>query len=87
MTRAELHNVVGFHPASLISTAAHLRKEMKRKRQGTDATALINHEGWMNGYLDALDALEAAASPHIEEAKKSILQPYSQPENQNPNRK
>lgn len=88
MTRAELHNLQGFHPASLLAAAAHLRKDMKRKRASSDATAIIQNEGWMNGYLDAIEALEGAAMQQPEKKEFTPVQPYSQPqfpikENQN----
>jgi hypothetical protein len=90
MTRAELHSIQGFHAPSLIAGAQHLRTVMKRKRGG-DATAIINNEGLMNGYLDAIDDLIAAASPKPPEAEKKQFQAYAepkppQPQTENPNR-
>lgn len=89
MNRAELHNTPGFHPASLLAAAMYQRHNMPRKRPvATDATSLIRNEGWMNGYLDALDDLVAAASPQPEKTEKAPFQPYSQPaERENPNQK
>lgn len=79
MTRTELHNITGFHPASLVAAAAHLRANFPRKRNGGDATHLINNEGWMNGYLDAIAHLVEAAAPQPPEAKKREYQPYAPP--------
>lgn len=86
MTRAELHGLQGFHPASLIAAAAHLRVTMSRKRASSDPTAIINNEGRMNGYLDALDDLVAAASQQPPKPEKAAFQPYSQPQNETPNK-
>lgn len=88
MTREQLHSIQGFHMASLIAAAQHLRTTMSRKRGGTDPTAIINNEGRMNGYLDAIDDLIAAASPLPPEAKKKEYQPYGapQPQTENPNK-
>jgi hypothetical protein len=86
MTREQLHSTQGFHAATLLAAALHLRTTMNRKRGGTDPTAIINNEGRMNGYLDAIDDLIAAASPLPPEAKKKEYQPYSQPATENPNR-
>jgi hypothetical protein len=88
MTRAELHSVQGFHTPSLIAAAQHLRTTMNRKRGGTDPTAIINNEGRMNGYLDCIDDLLAAATPLPPEGQKKSYQPYAPPqgpqtENQN----
>lgn len=89
MTREQLHNTQGFHTPTLLAAALHLRTIMNRKRVGTDPTAIINNEGRINGYLDAVDDLIAAASPLPPEAKKKDFQPYSppaQPQTENPNR-
>jgi hypothetical protein len=89
MTREQLHSVQGFHAPSLIAAALHLRTAMSRKRAGTDPTAIINNEGRLNGYLDAIDDLIASASPLPPEAKKKEYQPYAappQPQQENPNR-
>lgn len=86
MTRNELHSVQGFHPPSLIAAAAHLRTLIPRAR-GVDATALINHEGKMSGFLDAIAALEAAATKQPENTIKKDFQPYAQPQTENPNKK
>lgn len=88
MTRAELHSTTGFHPASLLAAAAHLRATMSRNKHAGDATSIIKNEGHMNGYLDAIEALIASASPLPPETQKRKHQPYSQPaqpqpENQN----
>lgn len=90
MTREQLHSTTGFHAPSLIAGAQHLRTLLKRTRGG-DATAIINNEGRINGYLDAIDDLIAAASPLPPEAKKREFQPYkdpnqTQPQTENPNR-
>jgi hypothetical protein len=88
MTRAELHSVQGFHAPTLIAAAAHLRTSMKRARS-YDATTIINNEGRMNGYLDAIEDLIAATLPEKPEAKKKDFQPYAapaQPQPENPNR-
>lgn len=90
MTREQLHSSPGFHAASLIAGAQHLRTLLKRSRGG-DATAIINNEGRINGYLDAIDDLIAAASPKPPETEKKQYQPYAeprppQPQTENPNR-
>lgn len=86
MTRAELHNLQGFHAATLLAAATHLRATLPRKKQLTDTTALVNNEGWMNGYLDAIDAMINAASQQAPTTTPKTFVPYSQPatENQNP---
>lgn len=89
MTREELHSTTGFHPASLLAAAMHLRATMSRNRHAGDATSIIKNEGHMNGYLDAIELLIAAASPLPPQVeKKKTHQPYSEPaqpqtENQN----
>jgi hypothetical protein len=57
---------------------------MSRKRGGTDPTAIINNEGRINGYLDAIDDLIAAASPKPPEAAKKEYQPYKDPNQTQP---
>lgn len=79
MTRAELHSFQGFHAPSLLAAAQHLRTTMVRSRAANDATAIIRNEGHMNGYLDAIEALIAAASPLPPEAKKKEYQAYAPP--------
>lgn len=86
MTRAELHSLQGFHPASLIAAAAYLRLTMPRNKHSGDATAIIKNEGHMNGFLDAIEALTAAASPEKPKSEKRDFQPYSQPASENLNR-
>ena len=86
MTRPQLHNIPGFHADSLIAAAAHLRSTMPRQRNAGDATAIIKNEGHMNGFLDAIEALIAAASPQAPTAAKKDFQPYSQPQTENQNR-
>lgn len=85
MTRAELHNITGFHPASLAAAAQHLRSTMKRRKGGSDATTLINNEGWMNGYLDAIEDLQNAILKQPETGDRKPIQPYSQPQFPNEN--
>ena len=89
MTREQLHSIQGFHTATLVAAAQHLRTSMRRARAGTDPTAIINNEGRINGYLDAVDDLIAAASPLPPETKKKEYQPYAapQPQTENPNQK
>lgn len=82
MTRPELHNTPGFHPASLIAAATHLAVEMPRKAVTVEPTAIIRNEGYINGYLDALKDLKAAASPQPPAGPKKEFQPYSQPPTQ-----
>lgn len=87
MTRPELHNTAGFHPGSLLAAAAHLRTLIPRNRNGGDATAIIKSEGRMNGYLDAIEDLIAAASPQAPASTKKEFQPYAQPQTENQNKK
>lgn len=89
MTRAELHNTQGFHVPTLLAAALHLRTMVRRNRGGADPTAIINNEGRINGYLDAIDDLIAAASPQPPDAPKKEYQAYAPPQPQkteNPNR-
>lgn len=89
MTRAELHNITGFHAPSLIAAETHLRAHFKAPIVNTDPTALIRNEGWMTGYLKALEDLRAAAVPRPEPTDKKIFQPYSAPQGnpaENPNK-
>jgi len=80
MTRAELHNVTGFHPASLLAAATHLRDSMARNKVAQEPTALIRNEGYLNGYLDALQDLESAALPAPPKTMREAFQPYSAPQ-------
>lgn len=67
----------------------HLRATMSRIKHAGDATSIIKNEGHMNGYLDAIEALIAAASPLPAQVEKKTHQPYSepaQPQRENPNR-
>ncbi len=86
MTREQLHNTTGFHIGTIVAVTMYLRANMPRKAVLPEPTALIKNEGRMNGYLDALDDLLAAASPATPEQKKRDFQPYSQPQTENPNR-
>lgn len=89
MNRAELHAVQGFHPPSLLAAAAHLRAQIPRNRHAGDATSIIKNEGHMNGFLDAIESLIAAASPQPPQTEKKTFQPYAapaQPQTENPNR-
>lgn len=86
MTRAELHALIGQNTQIIHAAAAYLRLNMPRKPRDSDPTVLINQEGWMNGYLDAIEALTATTQPMPEKKEKTIMQPYSQPD-QNQNRK
>jgi hypothetical protein len=87
MTREQLHSTQGFHPPSLLAAALHLRTAMRRVGRGTDATAIINNEGRLNGYLEAIDDLIAAASPKPPEAPKKEYQAYAEPKQPDPNPK
>jgi len=89
MTRAELHSIQGFHAPTLLALASYLRTHMNRHRAGSDPTAIINNEGRMNGYLDAIEDVIEATLPEKPEAKKSEFQRYAppqQPQRENPNR-
>jgi hypothetical protein len=83
MTRADLHNTQGFHAPSLLAAAVHLQVEIPRKPVAHEPTSLIRNEGYMNGYLDAIRDLKAAAGQKAPEIEKKTFQPYSQQENQN----
>lgn len=88
MTRAELHSIPGFHPASLLHAAAFLSSNIPRQKSG-DATAIIQNEGRMNGFLDCIEALISAASPQPPKVEPKPFQPYAdpnQPKTENPNR-
>lgn len=90
MTKAELHSVQGFHPATVLAASVYLREMMPRSRGGSDATALINNEGYMNGYLDAIQNLVQCLSPEKEKGTKGPQPMYTQPpqpNTQNENRK
>ncbi len=80
MTRAELHNVTGFHPPSLIAADTHLRAALKPRVVPMEPTALIRNEGWMAGYLAALEDLKSAASQQPPQAAPKQHQPYSAPQ-------
>jgi hypothetical protein len=79
MTREQLHSLPGFHTPTLLAAVQHLRTTIRRNRGGIDPTAIINNEGRMNGYLDAIDDLIAAASPQPPTAPKKEYQPYAPP--------
>jgi len=86
MTRTDLHNIPGFHAASLLAAATYLRAQMRPSRAVNEPTALIRSEGLMNGYLTAIEDLIASASPQAPASPKKDFQPYAQPaqpENQN----
>ncbi len=80
MTRAELHNVTGFHPPSLMAVATHLRDSMARNKVAQEPTALIRNEGYLNGYLDALQDIERAAYQQAPTTAPKQHQPYSAPQ-------
>ena len=86
MTREQLHGTAGFHPASLLAAAAHLRALMEPHNTPMEPTAQIVNGAEVNGYLKALRALEAAAKPKPPEADKTKFAPYSQPAESNQNR-
>ncbi len=79
MTKLQLQSLEGFHAPTLLAAALHLRTTMRRRGEGSDTTALVNNEGRINGYLEAIEALEIAASPTPPAAPKKEHQPYSQP--------
>lgn len=90
MTRPELHNTQGFHPQSILAAALYLRTNLPRIRFAGDATAIIKNEGHMNGFLDAIEALETAALPEPPKGERKVSQPYSappQPQTENLNQK
>lgn len=87
MTRAELHSIQGFHAPTLLAAAALLRSAIPRNRHAGDATAIIKNEGHMNGFLDAIEALEYAALPKAPETEKKAFQPYANPQSETPNKK
>ena len=86
MTREEILNLPGFQPIFLTAAAEYLRTNIPRKRTGSDATALINNEGRLNGYLDALDDLVALSKPQRKPELKADYQPYAAPQSESPNR-
>lgn len=89
MTRAELHNTTGFHAPTLLAAALHLRTLLKRQRSSSDPSVIINNEGRINGYLDAIDDLIAATAPQPPDAPKKEYQAYAPPQptkTENPNR-
>lgn len=85
MTKAELHNIQGFHAPSLLAAVAHLRAELKPTKTVAEPTALIAVGSEVNGYLKAIEALLAAAVLQPDKTPPKQFQPYSQPmpENQN----
>ena len=86
MTREQLHSIQGFHTPSVIAAAQYLLNNMPRKPVLPEPTALIRNEGFMNGFLTAIEQLDAAARPKAPDAPKKEFQPYSQPQTENPNR-
>lgn len=86
MTRAELHNIPGFHASSLLAAAAHLRAELKPKKTAFEPTALIASGCETNGYLKAIEDLLAAATLQPEKTPPKTHQPYSQPQTENQNK-
>ncbi len=86
MNRTELHSIQGFHAPTLLAAVAHLRATFPRTKHAGDATTIIKNEGHMNGFLDAIEALEAAAKPQAPKTSQETFQPYSQPATPNQNR-
>lgn len=78
MTRAQLHSTPGFHPDTVKAIATYLRARMPRKKVA-DATLIVNHEGWMNGYLDAVDAAMESTMPEPKQIEHNAAGPYSAP--------
>ncbi len=84
MTREQLHSTQGFHPASVRAAAQYLLNNMPRKPVLPEPTALIRNEGFMNGFLTAIEHLEAVTAPKVPDAPKKEFQAYAPPtENQN----
>jgi len=84
MTRTELHSTQGVTPEVVKALAAYLRARMPR-RKVTDATLIVNHEGWINGYLDAVDAIAESVNPEPKITDTPKGQIYSAPTNPNSN--
>ena len=59
---------------------------MSRNKVPQEPTALIRNEGYLNGYLDALQAVERAAYQEKLPEKKKDFAPYSQPQTENQNK-
>ncbi len=79
MTKAQLHSTSGITPEVVKALAAYLRARVPRKKVDRDATGIINHEGRMNGYLDAVDDLLDSVNPEPKQIEHNAAGPYSAP--------
>lgn len=77
MTREEVLSF-GVKPEHLKAIATYLQTNIPRPPRVADATALINNEGVLNGFLNAAKMVELLAQP---EAKQDTTTPglYSEP--------
>lgn len=87
MTRNELLGIPGFHIETAKAIATHLRATIVRgSALATDATFIIRNEGRINGFLEAVEAIESISKPVQEKTEQKPIGLYSQPpQNQFPN--
>jgi len=77
MTRAQIIGL-GVTPDIAKAVSDYLKTNIPRPPRFADATALINNEGAMNGWINAADAIGALASPEPTEEEKPVDM-YSEP--------
>jgi hypothetical protein len=85
MTRIDVQNIPGFHPATLMAAVAYLRENSNTAPASLDATVLVRNEGVMQGIHRAADMLKGIMEkekPPGEKKQNTLYQ--SDPFNQQP---
>lgn len=77
MTRDQIIGL-GLNPQLAQAVCDFLKTNIPRPPRFADATALINNEGAMNGWINAADAIGALAEPQPAE-QKEFPSLYSEP--------
>lgn len=77
MTRDELISL-GLTPSLARAVSDFLKTNIPRPPRYADATALINNEGAMNGWINAADAIGALSTPEVKEPS-ATPEMYSEP--------
>lgn len=83
MTKADLQNTPNFHLETAKAVSRFLRYNIPRGLRTVDATSLVNNEGRMNGFLDAIELIDKATSkePEKESVKAQIYSESQHPQN------
>lgn len=85
MTKADLQNTPNFHADTARALSRYLRDNIPRGARTADATSLVNNEGRMNGFLDAVELIDKAISkePEKETVKAQMYSESQHPQNTN----